>query len=157
MNMKHLSIKLLLCCLVFFPVAALSSKLDRQRSDFLQAEKLIAQGKISAFLDVSASLRDYPLYPYLQYQWLKDNLQYEDRVHAFLSTYKDTRYAESLKFRWLGNLARNERWHEFLQHYVPTENSSLECQYNLALYNTGNRQQALDAAKRLWVWRGLAH
>ncbi|MFA6051027.1 MAG: transglycosylase SLT domain-containing protein [Methylobacter sp.] len=149
--MKHLSIKLLLCCLVFFPVAALSSKLDRQRSDFLQAEKLIAQGKISAFLDASASLRDYPLYPYLHYQWLKDNLQYEDRVHAFLSAYKDTRYAESLKFRWLGNLARNERWYEFLQHYVPTENSSLECQYNLALYNTGNRQQALDAAKRLWV------
>lgn len=148
--MKKLAWIVLLCCLVFFPVAALSSKLDRQRSDFLQAEKLIAQGKISAFLDTTASLKDYPLYPYLQYQWLKDNLQYEDKVHAFLSTYKDTRYAESLKFRWLGHLARNERWNEFLHHYIPTENSTLECQYNLALYHTGNKQQALDAAKRLW-------
>ncbi|MDD5410560.1 MAG: transglycosylase SLT domain-containing protein [Methylobacter sp.] len=151
MNMKDLAWLVLLCCLVFFPVVASSNKLDMQRSDFLQAEKLIAQGKTSAFLESSASLRDYPLYPYLQYQWLKDNLQYEDKVHAFLSTYKETRYAESLKVRWLGQLASNERWHEFLQHYIPTENSELECQYNLALYNTGNKHKALDAAKRLWA------
>ncbi len=151
MNMKYLCGRLLLCCLVFFPVVASSNKLDRQRSDFLQAEKLIAQGKISAFTGASASLTDYPLYPYLQYQWLKDNLQDTDKILAFLSTYKETRYAESLKFRWLGQLASDERWHEFLQHYIPTENSALECQYNLALYNTGNKQQALDAAKRLWA------
>lgn len=148
--MKHLRGKLLLCLLVFSG-AVLGNTLDRQRNDFLLAEKLLAQGNNAAFIGISAALVDYPLYPYLQYQWLKDNLQQSDQVLAFLSSYKDSRYAGLLRSKWLDYLAKNQRWNDFIRYYEATENTALECQYNLAVYKTGNQLQALNEAKRLWL------
>jgi len=148
--MKRLRGKLL-WCLVLFSGAVLGDTLNQQRNSFLQTEKLLAQGNNTAFVRASAALIDYPLYPYLQYQWLKDNLQQSDQILSFLETYKETRYAGLLRSKWLDYLAKNERWNDFIRHYEATENTGLECQYNLAIYNTGNQQQALNAAKRLWV------
>ncbi|MDO9270034.1 MAG: transglycosylase SLT domain-containing protein [Methylobacter sp.] len=165
--MKCLAWIVLLYPLLFSDVV-LCNTLDQQRNDFLLAEKLLAQGNNAAFMYTSAALIDYPLYPYLQYQWLKDNLQQTDQVLSFLAAYKSTRYAGLLRTKWLDYLAKNERWNDFLQHYIArdgvyaanlpgtgaagaTENTPLECQYNLAIYKTGNQQQALNAAKQLWV------
>jgi len=160
--MKHLRGKWLLC-LVVFSGAVFGNTLDQQRNNFLQAEKYIAQGNTAAFMHVSATLTDYPLYPYLQYLWLKDNLHQIDQVQAFLAAYKESRYARLLWTKWLDYLARNEQWNDFIRHYISndgvyaaslpgaTDNTTLECQYNLAIYNTGNQQQALNEAKRLWV------
>jgi len=75
----------------FFPVQFLGNTLEQQRQDFLLAERLVEQGNDNAFLILSSTLADYPLYPYLQYQWLKNNLQQADKILAFLSAYKDTR------------------------------------------------------------------
>ena len=165
--MKHLRGKLLLC-LVFFSGAVLGNTLNEQRSGFLLAEKLLAQGNNAAFTNVSATLVDYPLYPYLQYQRLKDDLQQTDQVLAFLASYKDTRYAGLLRSKWLDYLAKNERWNDFIRHYIArdgvyaanlpgagsagaTENKALECQYTQAIYKTGDQLRALDMAKRLWI------
>jgi soluble lytic murein transglycosylase len=159
-NMKHLRGKLLLGLLVFSG-AVLGNTLDQQRNDFLQAERLLAQGNTADFMRISSTLTDYPLYPYLRYLWLKDNLHETDRILSFLATYKDTRHAGILKSKWLGYLAENGLWHDFIRHYAASlpgtaeakasENTLLECQYNLAIYKTGNQQQALNEAKRLWV------
>ena len=148
--MKHLRGKLLLS-LVVFSGAAFGNTLDQQRSSFLQAEKLLAQGNTTAFMHISATLTNYPLYPYLRYLWLKDNLHLSDQVIVFLTTYKDSRYARLLRTKWLDHLARNERWHDFIRYYQAGENTVLECQYNLAIYKTGDQHQALIEAKRLWV------
>ena len=148
--MKHLREKLLLC-LVVFSGAVFGDTSNQQRNDFLQAEKLLAQGDTAAFMAASAALTDYPLYPYLQYLWLKDNLPQTERILSFLAAYKDSRYARLLRFKWLDYLARNEQWHTFIQHYEATENTALECQYTLAIYKTANQQQALNEARRLWL------
>jgi soluble lytic murein transglycosylase len=182
--MKHLRGKLLLS-LVVFSGAVFGNTLDQQRSSFLQAEKLLVQGNTTAFTHISVTLTDYPLYPYLRYLWLKDNLHLSDQVIAFLTTYKDSRYARLLRTKWLDHLARNERWHDFIRYYIArdgvyaanlsgtgsaiardgvyaanlsgagsaqaTDNAVLECQYNLAIYKTGDQHQALIEAKRLWV------
>lgn len=199
--MKHLRGKWLLC-LVVFSGAVFGNALDQQRNNFLQAEKLLAQGNTDAFMRISDTLTDYPLYPYLQYLWLKDNLQQTSQVLSFLTSYKDTRYGGLLRTKWLDYLAKNEQWDDFIRHYIArdggyaanlsgtgsatsrdgeyaanlpetgsaiakdgvyvaslpgagaakaTENPALECQYNLAIYKTGNQQQALNEAKRLWA------
>lgn len=148
--MKYLRGKLLLC-LVVFSGAVLGNTLEQQRNNFLQAEKLLAQGNTAAFMHISATLTGYPLYPYLQYLWLKDNLHQTNQVLAFLAAYKESRYARILRSKWLDHLARNEQWHDFIRHYEATESTALECQYNLAIYNTGDQHQALIEAKRLWV------
>jgi soluble lytic murein transglycosylase len=130
---------------------AISETLVEQRSAFLQAEKYLAEKNEAGFLSVSASLVDYPLYPYLRYQWLKDQLANTDQILAFLSTYKDTRFAAPLRSKWLDYLAENERWNEFLKYYEVNENSIDNCRYHWAQYQTGKQQQALTEAKRLWI------
>ncbi|MGZ8161305.1 MAG: transglycosylase SLT domain-containing protein [Methylobacter sp.] len=149
--MKHMHAILLFWGLILLQGSVLSSPLDRQRSDFLMAEKLIAERNDQALLNLSAGLQDYPLYPYLQYQWLKNNLHRTDKILAFLSAYKETRYAGLLKPKWLAYLANHERWLDFIQNYEAIGNSALECQFYWATYKTGNKQQALNNAKRLWV------
>jgi soluble lytic murein transglycosylase len=151
MNKKYWCGNSLLMCLFVLPAVVLGNTLEQQRTDFLQAEKMIAQRKDQAFLNISRSLTGYPLYAYLQYQWLKNNLHETSRVLTFLSEHKDTRYSGLLRSQWLSFLARNERWYEFLQHYRATGNSALECQFYWAQYQTGNKQLALNEAKRLWA------
>jgi soluble lytic murein transglycosylase len=142
---------MLLCALVFFSNTVFSHTLEQQRQAFLLAEKLAAQGNQSAFLSVSATLADYPLYPYLQYQWLKNNLSETDKILGFLLTYKDSRYADLLRTDWLTYLANNERWPEFIKYYQAGDNTALECRFYWANYKVGNQELALNAAKRLWA------
>ncbi|MDD1643954.1 MAG: lytic murein transglycosylase, partial [Methylococcaceae bacterium] len=151
MNIKCIPGSLLLCGLFFFSSTVFSNTLEQQRQDFLLAERLVEQGNDNAFLTLSSTLADYPLYPYLQYQWLKNNLQQADKILAFLSAYKDTRYADLLRSKWLHYLADNERWIEFLLYYQASDNAALECQFYWAIYKVANQQMALNEAKRLWV------
>jgi len=144
-------VRLLLCSLSFISSTVFSNTLDQQRQEFLLAEKLIEQRNESAFLTLSSTLADYPLYPYLQYQWLKNNLPQTDKVLAFLSAYKDTRYAGLLRSKWLDYLANNERWVEFLRYYQASDDPALECRFYWANYKMGNQQLALSEAKRLWT------
>ncbi len=150
MNINSL-VRLLFIALIFLPCAVLSNPLEQQRTDFLQAEQAINQGNEAAFLQLSAGLTDYPLYPYLQYQWLSNHLPETDKILAFLSTYADSRYASMLRAKWLAYLADQQRWNEFIQNYQVSDNTALECQFHWASYQTGNSTTALIEAKRLWA------
>ncbi|MDD1613556.1 MAG: transglycosylase SLT domain-containing protein [Methylococcaceae bacterium] len=151
MNIKCVPGSLLLCGLFFFSNVVFSNTLDQQRQDFLLAERLVEQDNEGAFLTLSSTLADYPLYPYLQYQWLKNHLPQTDKILVFLSAYKDTRYADLLRSKWLEYLGNNERWVEFIHYYQASDNAALECQFYWANYKVGNQQLALTEAKRLWV------
>lgn len=151
MNLNYVKIVVWLCSLLVLPAVALSDKLNDQRQIFLQAEKYLSKKNEVGFLALSESLTDYPLFPYLKYQWLKDHTDQTDQVLAFLSTYKDTRYASSLRSKLLDYLAENERWNDFVKHYEVTEDSADDCQFLWAQYQTGKQQQALGEAKRLWI------
>ncbi|MFI3185079.1 MAG: transglycosylase SLT domain-containing protein [Methylococcaceae bacterium] len=148
--MKYLCGKMLLC-LVLFSGAGLANTLDQQRNFFIRAENLLAEGKSAEFMTLSSALTDYPLYPYLQYLWLKDNLSQTDQLKSFLAAYKETRYAGLLRFKWLDYLAKNERWNDFLQYYQASSNAGIECQYKLAIYKTGGKQLALNGAINMWL------
>lgn len=149
--MKYLRETLLIGCLAMVSAAAFSEARDQQRHDFLLAEKLIDQGNNDAFFKISLTLIDYPLYPYLQYQWLKNNFEQRDKIPAFLQTYQDTRYAELLRSKWLTYLAEQKQWQEFVQNYQANGNTALECRFHWANYNLGHKLQALNEAKRLWA------
>lgn len=142
---------ILLSGLVLLSDLATSKTIEQQRHDFLLAESLLEQGYEIAFLDLSATLVNYPLYSYLQYQWLRNNLAQTYKILTFLSSYKDTRYADLLRFKWLDYLANHDRWSEFILYYRASNNTALECRFYWAHYKTGNQLLALNAAKRLWA------
>lgn len=151
MTIHPVTKSLLLFSFIFLPNIVLSNTLEQQRSDFLQAEQAVKLGNESAFLQFSTGLIDYPLYPYLQYQWLSNHLSDTDKITAFLATYQDSRYASLLRTHWLDYLASQQRWNEFMQHYQASDNTALVCQFQWANYQTGNTAQALNEAKRLWA------
>ncbi len=151
MNFIRLTKIVSVCCFIILPTIACSDKLNEQRSTFLIAEKHLAEKNDTAFLVANENLVDYPLYPYLRYQWLKDHLAQTDPIIVFLLAHKDTRYAPLLRSNWLGYLAEHQRWQEFVQYYEENEHSSDDCTWQWAKYKIGNTSQALVEAKRLWL------
>ncbi len=142
---------LLIAGFMLLSSAAFGTVQEQQRQDFLRAERLLAQGNEAAFLELSRTLTSYPLYPYLQYQWLKNNLHQTDKVQFFLLRYKDSRYSGVLRNKWLAYLADHERWSEFVRYYEANDDVALECQFYWGLYTAGNKSQAMNEAKRLWT------
>ena len=121
------------------------------RQEFLAAEKALSKNNIEKYFLLSDGLKEYPLYPYLQYKWLRNNLQHETRIKDFLVQNKTSRYAPLLKRRWLHHLAKNKQWHRFLQNYTKTKNVKLQCYQRQAQYETGNKKVALIGAAKLWA------
>jgi soluble lytic murein transglycosylase len=121
------------------------------RQLFLQAEEYIKSGQDEDYQQLAEQLTDYPLYPYLQYQWLKKHLDQEQQVKQFLEQYSTSRYSAILKHQWLYRLAKNQQWSTFLEYYTATSDTSLNCYQHIAEFNTGDKQAALNSAAKLWA------
>jgi soluble lytic murein transglycosylase len=125
-------------------------ELAKLRELFLQAEKALSRGKDARYFQLADQLEDYPLYPYLQYQWLKKHLDRESQVKHFLQEHESSRYAGPLKRKWLYHLAKKGQWQTFLKYYGTTSDKNLNCYYHRAQFKTGDKQAALEGAKKLW-------
>ncbi len=124
---------------------------DELRQLFLQAEQAVKERDELVYRRLAKQLQDYPLYPYLQYQWLKQNLDDAQQVRQFLQQHQATRYAPLLRSRWLYHLARNKNWDAFLEYYRGGGDTRLQCYYRRAQFHTGKRDEALAGAADLWA------
>ncbi|GAB4254737.1 MAG: lytic transglycosylase Slt [Methylomicrobium sp.] len=141
--------------LFFFltPIAfASDARLDERRAAFLRIERSLLESTADVPFPIDAeSLRDYPLYPLLKFQWLDKNLHRDGDIEAYLNDYPELRYAELLRRDWLKRLVNERRWQKFIAHYRPGRDVAMQCRYHWARLQTGHRQEALSAAKRLWT------
>jgi len=138
--------------ILFTPaLAAVSLSLDAQRKVFLQVQDDIEKEGSPLSFKQNDILINYPLYPYIQYQWLKRHLDETKKIKAFLKKYKETRYAGLLRYKWQIYLAKHKQWSEFIRQYQVSSNTRLQCHYYRAKYNTGAKKQALLGAKKIWV------
>ena len=145
---------ILFIALIMLPLhSSLASalSLEEQRQTFIKAEKLIRKADSARFFSLLDTIKDYPLYPYIQYQWLKNNLKQTKKVKTFLHDNKNTRYAGLLHYKWQIYLAKHKRWSEFIKSYKANNKTKLQCYYFQAKYNTGHKKEALIGAKKLWV------
>ncbi len=126
-------------------------ELNALRQLFLQAENAIKKNNDAEYFLLAEKLKDYPLAPFLQYQWLKKHLDNETKIKEFLKQHKSSRYASRLKRKWLHHLAKHKQWTIFLQFYNTSKNTKLRCYYHQAQLETGNKKVALKGAKELWV------
>lgn len=126
-------------------------ELAKLRSLFLQAEVALDKHDNARYLLLAGQLESYPLYPYLQYRWLKKNLRLERQVKYFLEQYASSRYATMLHTSWLYYLAKYGKWQKLLANYRDTSDASMNCYYRRAQYKSGDRQAALEGARKLWA------
>ena len=126
-------------------------ELESLRAIYLKAEKALKKGNDASYFLLADQLQDYPLYSHLQYQWLKKHLGRERQIKHFLEEHGSSRYAGSLKRKWLYHLAKKGQWQTFLEYYSTTSDKSLNCYYHRAQFKTGDKQAALEGAKKLWA------
>lgn len=149
--MKSLQIIFWVICLTLGFHAAWARDWQRERRDFVLAEQAVERGDAVVYQALADTLTEYPLYPYLQYQWLKKDLAQTDKIRAFLAAYKDSRYAPLLRGKWLKSMAEQNLWRSYIDNYRADGDAALECLYHWAQHQTGFREQALLHAKRLWM------
>jgi peptidoglycan lytic transglycosylase len=124
-----------------------------QRLKYVVAKKALSAGKLSVFKKTAASLKDYPLYPYLRYNYLKRRLWKvkSTEISSFLAHYNDLPMANDLRKSWLSLLAKRKHWQSYVDNYTPQQNKTLQCYQLLARIKTKNDAYLLEDIRTVWL------
>ncbi|MCD9494543.1 murein transglycosylase [Photobacterium carnosum] len=130
-----------------------AASLEQQRTWYEQAQTAFSANDMALFHQEKTKLGGYPLYPYLEYREFNAQLatQKLSQVQVFIDKYKMLPFSQSIKTRYLNQLVRTGRWHDFLmiQPAVP-RNTDLQCAFYYAKEKMGHAQLAWQGASKLW-------
>ncbi|WP_336793703.1 murein transglycosylase [Pantoea anthophila] len=145
-------------CLVGTASSAWADSLDQQRQRYQQIKQAWDSNQMATVEQLLPTLQDYPLYPYLQYRLLAQDLDQETAlaVQNFIRQYPTLPPARSLSTRFINVLAYRQDWQGVLN-FSPTEPKPVQarCNWYYAKWATGQQQAAFDGAKQIWL-RGTA-
>ncbi len=138
------------------PAQAMTDKHDdllRMREDFITAEQALQDGALSRFRQLQDRVADYPLAPYLQYQYLTSRLSRLSaaEIERFISKQGGTPLADRLQSAWISRLARQGRWSQLIDSYRPGSSVIQNCHYRQALLKTGHVEAAFDGLEHIWT------
>jgi soluble lytic murein transglycosylase len=124
-----------------------------QREAFSRAWQAAASGDRAEFEHLFATLQDYLLYPYLQYEDFRQRrAQVDDLEMArFLSAHTDWAFRPGLEAAWLSSLARRERWDSLLTYAADASDTEVRCAYTHARIRAGQTDGLLPIAQSLWA------
>ncbi|HGK4673944.1 TPA: murein transglycosylase [Kluyvera georgiana] len=141
-------------CLLTVSSVARADSLDQQRSRYAQIKQAWDNGQMEVVAQLMPTLRDYPLYPYLEYRQLSGDLMNTPAlsVTQFVQANPTLPPARTLKNRFVNELARRQDWRGLLA-FSPDKPGTAEaqCNYYYAKYNVGDTQGAWEGAKSLWL------
>ncbi|MCE5369083.1 murein transglycosylase [Klebsiella oxytoca] len=131
-----------------------ADSLDEQRSRYAQTKQAWDNRQMDVVNQLMHTLTTYPLYPYLQYRQITDDLMNQPAlvVTNFIAANPTLPPARSLKSRFVNELARRDDWRGLLA-FSPEKPTGTEaqCNYYYAKWNVGQTQEAWDGAKALWL------
>lgn len=131
-----------------------ADSLDEQRSRYAQIKQAWDGRQMDVVNQLMPTLTTYPLYPYLQYRQITDDLMNQPAlvVTNFIAANPTLPPARSLKSRFVNELARRSDWRGLLA-FSPDKPTGTEaqCNYYYAKRNVGQAQEAWDGAKALWL------
>lgn len=142
---------ILFSALVTTPVYAKS--LEQQRKDYLSAKKALDTKQYKTFGKIANTLKDYPLYPYLRYNYILKHLWKvkDEEVIDFLRRYSDLPVAGYLRTSWLKLLAKRGHWQTFMDNYLPSSNVTMQCYHLQARMKTNNEVFFLEDTRSIWL------
>ena len=131
-----------------------ADSLDEQRSRYAQIKQAWDSRQMDVVNQLMPTLTTYPLYPYLQYRQITDDLMNQPAlvVTNFIAANPTLPPARSLKSRFVNELARRSDWRGLLA-FSPDKPTGTEaqCNYYYAKWNVGQAQEAWAGAKALWL------
>ena len=124
-----------------------------QRQSFTDAWEAARQGNHEAFRQAMPGLRDYLLYPYLQYE---DYRQRRARVPAeemagFLDEHRDWAFTGALERAWLLTLGARGQWGAVLEYGEASKDVTVRCHVARARIKAGDIEGLLPEARQLWA------
>lgn len=147
------------CLATGFSLIMLSSSvqadsLAEQRIRYAEIKQAWDNKQLNVVEQLLPTLRDYPLYPYLEYRQLSGNLMNEPAlaVSRFIQAHPTLPPARNLAPRFVNELARRQDWRGLLA-FSPQlpSTTDAQCNYYNAKWNTGDTQAAWEGAKTLWL------
>jgi len=147
----HVWKNILIIYLLAFSLLSEANSLQQQRQNFILAEQMIKQRNDKGYAAIKTSLEKYPLYFYLQYQWLSKHLQQGVKVKAFIRANNGNRYTRQLRSDWLRYLYKHKKWREFTENYKYSKSRLWQCRYQWARYKQNYKTLALKATQKIWL------
>lgn len=152
-----------------------ADSLDEQRSRYQQVKTAWDNKQMDEVNRLLPTLKTYPLYPYLEYRQMVQNLTSlsSKQVTRFIETHPTLPLNTNLSRHFASELARRQDWKGLLN-FVKEEPKALaaRCQYHYAQWATGNKQAAFAGVNEIWlngkslpkecdslfnVWRNAGH
>lgn len=124
-----------------------------QREIFSRAWQAAGSGQRGELEQALASLEGYLLYPYLQYEDLRERRgrATDEEMTGFLEAHADWAFAEGLRSAWLGTMAQQGRWDSLLAYARDASATEVRCAYAHARIETGRTEGLLPLAQSLWA------
>ena len=151
--LKRLCIVALTGSLLFVAVSAKSSVLlNEQRTQYLEADRLLNQKKVNTWLKKKPRLKDYPLYHYLILKEVRaTHARYSNKKIAEIATRVDVPLPGNFSRWWLNRLKNQNEWDLIVQHFGDSTNTETRCTYALAMLQSKSREEALPYVESLWL------
>ncbi|ATF50958.1 murein transglycosylase [Citrobacter freundii] len=153
---KHVAWRLLAAsvCLLTISQVARADSLDEQRNRYAQIKQAWDNRQMDIVEQMMPGLKSYPLYPYLEYRQITDDLMNQPTVTVtnFVRANPTLPPARTLQSRFVNELARREDWRGLLA-FSPDKPGTTEaqCNYYYAKWSTGQAEEAWQGAKDLWL------
>ncbi len=154
---QRVSLSLLLLVFILLTTLSTSSvfakSIEEQRKDYLAAKKALDSKQYKTFGQIANTLKDYPLYPYLRYDYILKRLWKVDdaEVIDFLNRYSDLPVANYLRTSWLKLLFKRGHWQTFLDNYLPQSDVTMQCYQLQARIKTHNNVFLLEDTRSVWL------
>lgn len=134
-------------------VTASDSTKDHQLGQFKIAWEAAGKGDHDRFRQIKGGLKDYLLYPYLQYEDYRNRRAVvpADEMAAFLDTHQDWAFAPGLRAAWLKTLAKKGRWSDLVAYSEGVSNTVLRCQRARGQIILKQTDGVLTDAQSLWT------
>lgn len=151
--MSRLLLTVTYCALSCIP-PALAELPGNQRELFLQAYNKQQAGDTSGFTTSPTEMQQYPLHPWLEYGYLKQNFETtpDAQVLAFTERNPNSLMSDALYTQLSKRLAGKQDWQKLLSTIPPDlDNTDTQCYRAQALMAVGQKQAALDTGKQAWM------
>lgn len=138
---------------LFISTPLMAKPIDEQRRNYLAAIKALENKQLKTFGKIANGLKDYPLYSYLRYEYLRRHLWKvsDDEMIDFFSRHDGLPMSESLRRSWLKLLVRRGHWQTFIDNYVSQSDDKLRCYYLQARMKTDNEHYLLEDIRSTWL------
>lgn len=147
------SFLLLVLSFILATTPVYAKSIEQQRKDYIAAKKALDTKQYKTFGKIANTLKDYPLYPYLRYNYILKRLWKvkDEEVVDFLRRYNDLPVADYLRTSWLKLLAKRGHWQTFMDHYLPNSNVIMQCYHLQARMKTNNEIFFLEDTRSIWL------